>query len=114
MDQNCIFCKIINGQIPGTVVYQDDNVVAFRDVNPVAPHHILFVPRKHIASMDVLTSEDGPLLSDIFSAARNVAHDLGLEQGYRFVTNVGEHAGQSVFHLHFHLLGGRDFTWPPG
>jgi histidine triad (HIT) family protein len=114
MDQNCIFCKIINGQIPGTIVYQDDNVVAFRDVNPAAPQHILFVPRKHIASMDVLTPEDGPLLGNIFTAARKVAHDLGLEQGYRFVTNVGEHAGQSVFHLHFHLLGGRDFTWPPG
>lgn len=115
MDQNCIFCKIAEGQIPSTIVFQDDDVVAFKDLNPVAPQHILLIPRrKHITSMDALTPEDSPLLTAIFMAAKKIAHDLGLAEGYRVVTNVGEHAGQSVFHLHFHLLGGRDFTWPPG
>jgi histidine triad (HIT) family protein len=114
MQQDCIFCKIIAGEIPGTIVYQDENTVAFQDVHPAAPQHILFVPRKHVASMADLTPEDGLLLNGIFQAAKKVAHDLKLEEGYRFVTNVGPRAGQSVFHLHFHLLGGRDLTWPPG
>lgn len=111
---DCIFCKIASGQIPSTVVYQDEDVFAFRDLNPQAPEHILFIPKRHLASMTELTAADGPLLASIFTAAKNVAHQLGLEQGYRFLTNVGPHAGQSVFHLHFHLLGGRDMTWPPG
>lgn len=110
----CLFCKIVSGQIPSTIVYQDEQVLAFRDLHPEAPEHLLFIPKRHLASMAELTAEDGPLLAAIFTAAKNVAHDLGLEQGYRFVTNVGPHAGQSVFHLHFHLLGGRDMTWPPG
>jgi histidine triad (HIT) family protein len=114
MDDNCIFCKIAAGQIPSTIVYQDKDVVAFQDSNPQAPVHLLFIPTRHIASMAVLTPEDGPILTAIFTAARGVAHDQGLEQGYRFVTNVGLQAGQSVFHLHFHLLGGRDMKWPPG
>ncbi len=114
MDNNCIFCRIAAGQIPSTIIYQDSEVVAFQDSDPQAPVHLLFIPRRHIASMAALAPEDGPLLMAIFTAARNVAHDQGLEQGYRFVTNVGPQAGQSVFHLHFHLLGGRVMNWPPG
>ena len=114
MDNDCLFCKIVAGQLPATIVYQDDDVVAFRDRDPQAPVHILFIPRRHIASMALLTPEDDPVLAAIFTAARSVAHEQGLKQGYRFVTNVGPQAGQSVFHLHFHLLGGRDMNWPPG
>ena len=112
--EDCLFCKIAAGQIPATIVYQGEDVVAFRDVNPQAKHHILIISRRHIPSMAALTPEDGPLLSQIFTVANQLARDLNLEQGYRFVTNVGRHAGQSVFHLHFHLLGGREFGWPPG
>jgi histidine triad (HIT) family protein len=114
MDNTCIFCNIAAGQIPSTIVYQDDNVVAFQDNAPQAPVHILFIPRRHIASMATLTPEDDPILTAIFTAARRVAHEQGLDPGYRFVTNVGLPAGQSVFHLHFHLLGGRKMNWPPG
>ena len=112
--EDCLFCKIAAGQIPSTIVYQDSEVVAFRDLHPQAPPHILFIPRRHIPSMADLTPADNELVGKIFIAAKNVAHELGLEQGYRFVTNVGPHAGQSVFHIHFHLLGGREFGWPPG
>ena len=113
--ENCLFCKIAEGQIPGNIVYQDEDVVAFADINPQAPYHILLVPRRHIASMADLTLEDGPILAKLFMVATKLAHERGLEErGYRFVTNVGPDAGQSVFHLHFHLLGGRKFTWPPG
>ncbi len=112
--ENCLFCKIAAGTIPSTIVYQDDEVVAFRDINPQAPQHIVFIPRRHIASsMADIQPEDGPVLAAIFFAARKVANDLGLESGYRFVTNSGADAGQSVFHLHFHLLGGRPMGWPP-
>jgi histidine triad (HIT) family protein len=112
--ENCLFCKIAAGQIPATIVYQDQDVVAFRDINPQAPQHILLIPRRHIASMGELTTEDGPLLASLFMTATRLAHDLKLDGGYRFVTNVGPDAGQSVLHLHFHLLGGRSLTWPPG
>lgn len=113
--ENCLFCKIAEGQIAAKIVYQDENVIAFEDLNPQAPHHILFIPRRHISSMAELTAEDGPMLVDLFTSASKVAQNLGLsERGYRFVTNVGPDAGQSVFHLHFHLLGGRKFSWPPG
>ncbi len=114
-EEDCLFCRIASGS--GPFVYQDDAVVAFEDLHPVAPHHILFIPKRHIASMAELTVEDGALLGKLFAAAAQVARERGLddpEHGYRFVTNVGPHAGQSVFHLHFHLLGGRSFAWPPG
>jgi len=112
---NCLFCKIAEGQIPSKIVYQDEDVVAFEDTNPQAPYHILLIPRRHIASMADLTEEDGTLLARLFMVAAKLAHKLGFdESGYRFVTNVGPDAGQSVFHLHFHLLGGRKFAWPPG
>lgn len=113
--EDCLFCKIADGRIPGKIVYQDQDVVAFEDINPQAPHHVLFIPRRHIASMAELAPEDSELLSKLFAAAAHVASDFGLtERGYRFVTNVGPDAGQSVQHLHFHLLGGRRFSWPPG
>jgi histidine triad (HIT) family protein len=115
--EDCLFCKIADGRIPGKIVYDQNGVVAFEDIHPVAPHHILFIPRRHLASMAELTANDSELLGKLFAAAAQVAHARGLdtpEQGYRFVTNVGPRAGQSVFHLHFHLLGGREFAWPPG
>lgn len=116
VDENCLFCKIAAGQIPSKIVYQDEDVVAFEDINPQAPHHILLIPRRHIAaSMADLPPEDGPILAHLFTTAAKLAHDMGFDKGgYRFVTNVGPDAGQSVFHLHFHLLGGRKFGWPPG
>ena len=112
--ENCLFCKIAAGSIPSSIVHQDEHVVAFRDINPMAPQHILVIPRRHIASMDDLTAEDAQLLTRIFMTAKQIAHESGLEQGYRFVTNIGPDAGQSVSHLHFHLLGGRKLGWPPG
>src|SRR5262245_1418235 len=112
--ENCLFCKIAAGDIPSSIIYQDEHVVAFQDINPVAPQHILIIPRRHLSSMDELTSEDAQLLTLIVTTAKHIAHESGLEQGYRFLTNVGSDAGQSVQHLHFHLLGGRKLGWPPG
>ena len=114
--EDCVFCKIANGLIPARILYEDEYCLAFADLNPQAPHHILFIPRKHLASMADLTPEDGPLLGALFAgAARLAATQLAEpERGYRFLTNVGPDAGQSVQHLHFHLLGGRPFGWPPG
>jgi histidine triad (HIT) family protein len=114
MMENCLFCKIAAGEIPSTIVYQDKEIVAFRDINPAAPQHILIIPRRHIASSTDLTEEDGALLAHIYVTATQVARELKLEGGYRIVTNVGPDAGQSVLHLHFHLLGGRQLGWPPG
>ncbi len=107
MDPNCIFCKIVAGDIPATIVFQDNNVVAFRDLHPQAKEHMLIIPRQHIVSMAELTHEHGPLLANIYIAAQSIARQLGIEQsGYRVVANVGPDSGQTVFHLHFHLLGG--------
>jgi len=115
MQENCLFCKIAVGQIAAKIVYQDEDLVVFEDINPQAPHHMLIIPRRHIASVEDLKPDDGPLLAHIFITAAKLAHDMGFgEGGYRIVTNVGPDAGQSVFHLHFHLLGGRKFGWPPG
>ena len=111
--ENCLFCKIAEGQIPSKIVYQDEDVVAFEDINPQAPHHILLIPRRHITSISDLTLEDGPTLALLFIVANKLAQKLGLgERGYRLVTNVGPDAGQAVYHLHFHLIGGRKFRWP--
>ena len=112
--ENCLFCKIAAGQIPSKIVYQDDDVVVFEDINPQAPQHVLIIPRRHIASVSDLTAADGTVLASIFLAAQKVARDLNLERGYRLVTNSGPDGGQAVFHLHFHLLGGRKLGWPPG
>ena len=107
MDPNCIFCKIVAGQIPATLVFQDEDVVAFRDLHPQAKDHILIIPRQHIVSMAELTKEHGPLLASIYGAAQTIARQIGIEQsGYRVVANVGPDSGQTIFHLHFHLLGG--------
>lgn len=112
---SCLFCKIVAGEIPATIVAQNDHALAFRDLRPVAPTHVLVIPRKHVAS--IATSEDGDamLLGQLMLLARDVARLEGLEAtGYRLVTNNGEHAGQSVFHVHVHVLGGRAMAWPPG
>jgi histidine triad (HIT) family protein len=113
--ENCLFCKIAAGEIPSNIVYQDEHVVAFADINPQAPKHILLVPRQHIASIADITLDDGPMFAQLFTTAQKVAQKLGIdESGYRIVANVGPDAGQAVFHLHFHMLGGRKFGWPPG
>ena len=113
-DADCLFCKIVAGEIPSDRVLEDDDVVAFRDIAPRAPTHVLIVPRRHVPDMHALTDADDHLLGRLFAAARRIADDAGLAKGYRVVTNVGPEAGQSVFHLHLHLLGGRPMAWPPG
>jgi histidine triad (HIT) family protein len=112
-EPDCLFCKIAAGEIPSERVYEDDEIIVFRDINPRAPTHVLAIPRRHIASAANLTDADGGLLAAIFGSLRHVAEEAGLH-GYRIVTNVGAESGQSVFHLHFHLLGGRQMSWPPG
>lgn len=115
MASDCLFCKIVVGAVPAKLVYQDDLIVAFRDINPVAPTHILLIPRRHVAGLDDVETSDQSLLGALLLAARQLARDEGLaEGGYRVVTNTGPNAGQSVPHLHFHLIGGRAMHWPPG
>ncbi len=112
---NCLFCKIAEGQIPAQLVYQDAECVAFRDINPQAPTHILVIPRRHIPTTDDLQPEDQALVGHLTLAAAKIARQEGVEKdGYRLVMNCNEGAGQSVFHIHLHLLGGRGFGWPPG
>ena len=112
---NCIFCRIASGDIPANVVYQDDQVVAFRDLNPQAPTHVLVVPRRHVATLNDLGEADAGLVGRMYLAARQIAADEGVaERGYRTVFNCNADAGQSVFHLHLHVLGGRPMGWPPG
>jgi histidine triad (HIT) family protein len=113
-DPDCLFCRIESGEIPADRVYENDEVLAFHDVNPRAPTHVLVIPRRHVPDAHALTEEDGPLLGALFAATRRIADEAGLGRGYRIVTNVGPEAGQSVFHLHLHLLGGRSMGWPPG
>ncbi len=111
---DCIFCKIANKEIPSDVVYEDDRIVCFRDLEPQAPVHVLMIPKKHIASMDDVTEEDQALLGYLLAKVKDIAAKLGLENGYRLVNNCGEDGFQTVKHLHFHLLGKRKLTWPPG
>ena len=106
MVKDCIFCKIIKGEIPCKKVYEDENVFAFYDINPVAPVHILIVPKKHIDNLNSVTKEDRNLLGDIQVAARKIAEKVGISDAFRLLTASGERAGQSVFHLHYHLIGG--------
>ncbi len=113
-DPDCLFCQIVAGEISSDRVFEDAEVIAFRDINPRAPTHVLVIPRRHIPDAHALTDEDGPILSSLFAAARRIADEGGLKNGYRLVTNVGPEAGQTVFHLHLHLLGGRPMAWPPG
>jgi histidine triad (HIT) family protein len=113
--KDCIFCKIIAGEIPvKTKVFEDDKVFAFEDINPQAPVHILIVPKKHISCLNEANSENLELLGYIQLVASQIAKQKGLEGGYRLVNNCGADAGQTVFHIHYHLLGGRVFAWPPG
>jgi histidine triad (HIT) family protein len=114
-DDTNIFAKIINGEIPANAVFEDEKVLAFEDINPVAPVHILIIPKAEVATAQDLSSEHDEHLSAMFAAARKIAADKGLaEDGYRLVINCGERACQSVFHLHMHMIGGRDLQWPPG
>jgi len=111
---DCLFCKIIAGEIPSRLVYEDDDVYAFHDIHPQAPTHVLVVPKKHIASLDETNDQDRALLGGTLLTMRALARELGIASGYRVVNNCGTPAGQSVFHIHFHLLGGRPLGWPPG
>ena len=104
---NCLFCKIVSGDIPSTKVYEDDLVLAFRDIAPQAPSHILVIPKVHIPSVDGITAENSAVVAHIFTVIPQIAKAEGLEKGYRVVSNCGEHAGQTVPHLHFHILGGK-------
>lgn len=110
---DCLFCKIAAGEIPSKKVYEDDLCYAFYDIDPQAPTHFLVIPKAHIASVSEVTPENQAVVGHIFSMIAQITKDLGLET-YRVVSNIGEQAGQSVFHLHFHVLSGRDMTWPPG
>ena len=113
--RHCLFCGIVASELPATRPYEDDVVLAIRDIAPRAPTHILLIPRRHIASALELTDADGPLLGRIFAVAADLARSEGIaEDGYRLVSNVGRWGGQSVDHLHVHLMGGRAFEWPPG
>lgn len=111
---DCVFCGIVNGDIDADLVCEGDAWLAFRDLQPKAPTHVLVVPRRHVASVDALSEKDAELAGALFSACGEVAAAEGLEGGYRVVTNVGEDGGQSVAHLHLHILGGRRMGWPPG
>jgi histidine triad (HIT) family protein len=113
-DADCLFCRIAAGEVPADLVLDEPEVVAFRDINPRAPTHVLVIPRRHVASAHELGADDGELLAALFDAMRRLADEAGLGNGYRIVTNVGPAAGQSVAHLHLHLLGGRSMSWPPG
>ena len=111
---DCLFCKIGKKQIPSKIVYEDDEIFAFEDISPQAPSHILICPRKHLVSLTEAAAEDAAMLGKLQLLAAKIARDRKLTDGYRTVLNNGRGAGQSVFHLHLHLLGGRDFRWPPG
>ena len=107
---NCIFCMIAEGAIPSTKVYEDETILAFRDINPMAPTHILVIPKTHIPSVDGITAENSAVVAHIFETIPQIAKAEGLENGYRVVSNCGEHAGQTVHHLHFHILGGKQLS----
>lgn len=111
---DCLFCKIIAGKIPSKKVYEDDKVYVFEDINPKAPTHVLIIPKRHIVGLNKAVDDDAEIIGYCHLVAANIARDRGIEDGYRTVYNVGPLSGQSVFHLHLHLLGGRNLTWPPG
>lgn len=115
MSTDCIFCKIVAGEIPAKIRYKDDEVIVFDDLNPQAPHHLLIVPRKHVRTTLDLTTADNELIGHVYQVAGKMANDLGFaEDGFRVVNNCNEGGGQCVWHIHFHLMGGRDLLWPPG
>lgn len=112
---DCLFCNIAEGKIPSDIIYQDDRVVAFRDIEPQAPVHFLIIPRKHISTLNDLQEEDADLAGYILLIAKKLAKESGIHEcGYRVNINCNQDAGQAVFHIHYHVLGGRKFTWPPG
>jgi histidine triad (HIT) family protein len=111
---DCIFCRIAAGQIPAKKVFEDETCVAFHDLNPQAPVHLLVIPRRHVTALAQTVAEDADLLGSMMLAAARAARETGVSAGYRVVANSGASAGQSVFHLHLHVLGGRPMTWPPG
>lgn len=113
--QSCIFCKIVNGEIASKKVYEDENVMAFHDINPQAPVHILVIPKKHIPTIKDIKEEDKDILMNIIKTCNKISEDLGIaEKGFRLVVNTNPQGGQTVYHLHFHLIGGRQMRWPPG
>ena len=114
MGEKTVFKKIIDREIPAKIVYEDDDCLAFEDINPQAPTHVVVIPKREIVSVDDIDASDERLLGHLFLVIKQVAAELGLSEGYRVVTNCGRAAGQEVMHLHFHLLGGRGFQWPPG
>jgi diadenosine tetraphosphate (Ap4A) HIT family hydrolase len=111
---DCVFCKIVGGEIPANVVYEDERILCFRDLEPQAPVHVLIVPKKHLESLDAATEDDAATLGHLLLRVKEIAARLGLENGYRLVSNCGEDGMQTVKHLHFHLLGKRRLLWPPG
>jgi histidine triad (HIT) family protein len=112
---DCLFCKILAGEIPADIIFESDDVIAFRDINPQAPTHALIIPRRHVATINDLEDDDEALVGNLFLAARKIAADEGIaDAGYRVAMNCNEAAGQTVFHLHLHILGGRQLGWPPG
>ncbi|MDE0789712.1 MAG: histidine triad nucleotide-binding protein [Woeseiaceae bacterium] len=114
-EKDCLFCKILAGEIPADIVYESATTIAFRDINPQAPTHVLIIPRKHIATINDITSEDQAVVGSLYLAARDIVAAEGIaDDGYRAVMNCNEAAGQTVFHIHMHLLGGRALAWPPG
>lgn len=113
-DPNCLFCRIIRGEIPAKKVHEDEYVFAFEDIDPKAPTHVLIIPKRHFSGLKEAEAGDAEIIGRCHLAAAQIAHQRNIEQGYRTVLNVGPGAGQSVFHLHVHLLGGRPLTWPPG
>lgn len=112
---NCVFCSIIDGKIPSQKVYEDDKILCFKDINPEAPIHLIIIPKKHIESINDLENKDAELIGHIFLKVKQIAKELKIdESGYRIVNNCGKDGGQTVPHIHFHLLGGRSLNWPPG
>ena len=111
---DCVFCKIVSGEIPSAKVYEDDTVLAFNDINPEAPVHILLIPKTHITSMADINGSNSAVVAHIFEVAAKIAREKGFDGGFRVVSNCGDSAGQTVKHLHFHLMAGRDFGWPAG
>lgn len=112
---DCLFCKIVNGDIPAAKIYEDGDVIGFNDINPQAPHHVLFIPKRHISTINDMQTSDAELVGKLYLAAKQHAAELGIaEEGYRLVMNCNRLAGQTVFHIHLHLLAGRAMNWPPG
>jgi len=114
-DQDCIFCKIAKKEIPSEIIFEDDLILAFKDINPQAPSHVLIIPKEHFPSLNEIPEEKKEILSHILMNIKSIAQQTGAsENGYRVVLNTGKNSGQEVFHIHFHLLSGRRMTWPPG